>query len=188
MAGVRTAIRFSQISQRNWRRHLLNFPSIRRTQTCDKFSVRRMERVTQIVQMSSFHTNYPCRKTFEPDYLDSAGLVPSTYPTINIQVKGYDFDILESYQSYVHNLAENIGLDVSEAWATPGSSWNVYTYAEESTAIKDTYNLHMYERNIQLINVETTDLPVLIDILRKTLPEGVKLSVHEHKPEHYEAR
>lgn len=46
----------------------------------------------------------------------------------------------------------------------------------------------MYERNIQLVNVETTDLPVLIDILRKTLPEGVKLSVHEHKPEHYEAR
>ena len=65
-------------------------------------------------------------------------------------MKGYDFDILESFQSYVHNLAENIGLDVSEAWATPSTSWNVHTYAEESTAIKDTYNLRLYERNVQL--------------------------------------
>ena len=39
-----------------------------------------------------------------------------------------------------------------------------------------------------LVDVQTTDLPVLIDIIRKTLPEGVELSVHEHKEEHREAR
>lgn len=33
---------------------------------------------------------------------------------INIQVTGYDFHILESYQSFVHNLCENMGIDVQE--------------------------------------------------------------------------
>jgi len=39
-----------------------------------------------------------------------------------------------------------------------------------------------------LVNVQTTELPVLVDIVRKTLPEGVTLSIHEHKAEHKEAR
>ena len=65
-------------------------------------------------------------------------------------MKGYDFEILESFQSYIHNLAENMGLDVSDAWATPATSWNAYTYDAESTIVKETYKLHLYERNIQI--------------------------------------
>ena len=67
-------------------------------------------------------------------------------------MKGYNFEVLESFQSFVHNMAENIGIDVSEAWATPASTWNAYTYAEESTVVKDTYTLDLYERNIQIGN------------------------------------
>jgi ribosomal protein L12E/L44/L45/RPP1/RPP2 len=40
-------------------------------------------------------------------------------------MKGYNFDILESFQSYVHNLAENMGVDVEDAWATPARSYKV---------------------------------------------------------------
>lgn len=146
------------------------------------------ERSRWLVLRSSFHVNSIANKVFEPDYLDSAGLVPPIYPPINVQVKGYDFEILESFQSYIHNLAENMGLDVSDAWATPATSWNAYTYDAESTIVKETYKLHLYERNIQIVNVQTTELPVLVDIVRKTLPEGVTLSIHEHKAEHKEAR
>ena len=43
-----------------------------------------------------------------------------------------------------------MGLDVSDAWATPATSWNAYTYDAESTIVKETYKLHLYERNIQI--------------------------------------
>ena len=46
----------------------------------------------------------------------------------------------------------------------------------------------MFERNVQVVDVLSTELPVLLDVLRKTLPEGVSLSVHKHSNEHYEAR
>ena len=120
-------------------------------------------------------------------------------------------------------MAENIGIDVAEAWATPATTWQAFTYAEESTVVQDTYQLDLYERNIQIgiiysnvqlhlvkiikapfwhlsiflnwtqhfliaVNVQTVDLPILIDIIRKTLPEGVQLSIHENKDENQEAR
>ncbi len=37
-------------------------------------------------------------------------------------------------------------------------------------------------------NFRSTDVQILLDILEKTCPEGVSLSVHEHQDEHYEAR
>ena len=45
---------------------------------------------------------------------------------------------------------ENIGIDVAEAWATPATTWQAFTYAEESTVVQDTYQLDLYERNIQI--------------------------------------
>ena len=82
--------------------------------------------------------------TFEPDYLDSSGPVIPVYPPINIQIKGksissnfivngilsegYNFDILESFQSYIHNLAENMGINVEGAWATPARTYQATTF------------------------------------------------------------
>ena len=39
---------------------------------------------------------------------------PGIYPLMNIQIKGYDYHVLESYQSFIDRSAKNIGLDVSE--------------------------------------------------------------------------
>lgn len=39
-----------------------------------------------------------------------------TYPLINIQMKGYDFPVLQEFQSWVHKAMENMGLKVSAAW------------------------------------------------------------------------
>ena len=53
------------------------------------------------------------------------------YNTIKINkssILGYDFDILESTQSYIHNLAENMGINVCEAWATPARTYQVSTF------------------------------------------------------------
>jgi hypothetical protein len=36
--------------------------------------------------------------------------------------------------------------------------------------------------------MRTIDAPIFVDILRRTIPEGVGLSVHEDADEHFEAR
>ena len=133
-------------------------------------------------------TSTSCQGTFEPDYLDSSGPVIPTYPPLNIQIKGYNFDVLESLQSYIHNLAENMGIDVETAWATPAKTFQMTTFIEGGTRPKDLYNVNLYERNVQVVGLRSVDAPVLIDTIRIALPEGVVLSVHEHTREMAEER
>jgi len=136
----------------------------------------------------SFSMTSAVRRTFEPDYLDSAVPPIPTYPPLNIQIRGYDYCILESFQSYVHNLAENMGINVEEAWITPAKSYKISTFHEGGTRVKTEYSLNMYERNVQVVNLRSVDAPILLDTIRAALPEGVRLSVHNHEQEHYEAR
>lgn len=145
------------------------------------------------VQRNLIHTaanGGALRKTFEPDYLDAyvSDIPLATEKKLNVQLCGYDFTVLESYQSFVHRTCENMGVDVEECWATPCRSIDVKTYQEGGTIVKDTYSINMFERNVQIHSIRSIDLPMLLYLLRHTIPEGVRLSVHEHEEEHFEAR
>merc|ERR1712025_1404469 len=104
------------------------------------------------------------------------------------KVKGYNFDVLESLQSWIHNLAENMGITVEEAWATPAKSYTMTTYYAGGTLPKDTFDVNIFERNVQVVNMRSIDAPLLIDTIRRGLPEGVTMSIHEHTVEMAEER
>jgi len=137
---------------------------------------------------AGFHSGQTALGTFEPDYLDTEGSTIPTYPPLNIQLKGYNFDVLEEYQSWVHRMAENMGIDVSLAWATPAQSLDLTTYHVGGIRPKDTFNVQLYERNVQVANLRSIDAPVLLDVIQKALPEGVTLRIAEHTVEAAEAR
>lgn len=40
------------------------------------------------------------------------------YNTLNIQLKGYDFPVLESYQGFVHHIAEVMGIEVADGYVS----------------------------------------------------------------------
>ena len=43
------------------------------------------------------------------------------------------------------------GVDVSLAWATPAQSLDLTSYHEGGTRPKDTFNVQLYERNVQVV-------------------------------------
>lgn len=51
---------------------------------------------------------------YEPDYLDMLQPDIPEYEELNVQMKGYDFAVLESFQKFVHMTAENMDLEVSD--------------------------------------------------------------------------
>ncbi len=139
----------------------------------------------------SLHRRHPqpLLRTFEPDYLEQKSQLPPLYPTTNISLRGYDYHVLESYQSYVHRLCENIGLDVGDGWATPCRTAEVSTYEVGGTNVKETYRLNVYERNVHVTGgLRSVDACLLLDLLRASLPEGVELKVLAHEEAHAEAR
>ena len=68
------------------------------------------------------------------------------------QMKGYNFDVLEEYQGWAHRAAENMGVDLAKAWATPAHCLALTTFQEGGTRPKDSFNVNLYERNLLIVN------------------------------------
>ena len=58
-------------------------------------------------------------------------MTPPKYEALNIQIKGHNYEVLENHQGYIHRLAENLGIEVSESWATACESFSASVYAPQ---------------------------------------------------------
>jgi len=125
---------------------------------------------------------------YEPDYLDSTERTIPKYDLLNVQIKGYDFPVLEAYGKFIHNTAERVGIDVEDSWATPCKKLKINRLFPESTHIESEYQLNVYERNVQISEVPTTILPLFINMVEAALPAGVTLRVQPHEQYHMEVR
>lgn len=103
-------------------------------------------------------------------------------------MKGYDFPILESYQRYLHSVAEYLDIDVSDCYALPPQTTQVQRLRPNSAVVDAEYRLTMYERNLQINDVNAPVYPIFLRIAQAALPEGVQLSVQEHSDEFEERR
>lgn len=50
---------------------------------------------------------------YEPEYLDLLKPDIPEYEQVNVQMKGYDFAVLESFQKFIHMTAENLNIEIS---------------------------------------------------------------------------
>ncbi|CAD0199828.1 unnamed protein product [Chrysodeixis includens] len=161
------AINILKLSRRCINPHLLNKTSLPAT-------------VTQCKRFKS--------DLYEPDYLISMEPDEPVYDCLNLQLKGYDFALLEACQSQIHKYAEVMGIQVDESWATPAQQLKVQRYKPKGTAVDAEYQLNVYERNVQVTDVPAWALGTLLRVARAVLPEGCTLHVHEHAIEHEEIR
>ncbi|KAH8409420.1 hypothetical protein KR222_003796, partial [Zaprionus bogoriensis] len=125
---------------------------------------------------------------YEPDYLESLKPKFPQIESLNVQIKGYDYPLLESYQRFLHSTAEYLGLDVSDCYALPPQKTQVQRLRPSSAVIEAEYKLTTYERNLQLNNVDAPIYPQFLRIAQAALPEGVELMVAEHTDDLEERR
>lgn len=128
-------------------------------------------------------------KYHEPEYLQylKSPVPVYDYP-INVQLKGYDFTVLEFSVKQIVKIASLLGVKVAECWATPHESAVVSTYKPQSTTVEETYKLNVYERNVQVTQLSGVTAPIFLEAIQAQLSPGVRLSVHKHDLEHEEIR
>lgn len=97
-----------------------------------------------------------------------------------MQIKGYDFVVLESFQRRVHTLAKKLEIVVNDAWATPRQSLVVQKYKMNSSITESEYKLHLYERNVQLADPKGHVLQLFLELLATSCPPGIRVCVLEH--------
>ncbi|KAL4704346.1 hypothetical protein ACJJTC_010731 [Scirpophaga incertulas] len=160
--------------------------------------LRRLTRIGKICNLLK-SSNTACREVtphitrfksdlYEPDYLISMEPDEPVYDCLNLQLKGYDFTLLEACQSQIHRYAEVMGIQVDECWATPAQQIKVQRFKPGGTVVDSEYLLNVYERNIQVVDVPAFAMGTLLRVAQAMLPEGCTLNVHEHLPEHEETR
>ncbi|CDW54921.1 Ribosomal S10 domain containing protein [Trichuris trichiura] len=116
-------------------------------------------------------------------FFKEAPKTPPLYSRLNIQLRGYDFAVLEQFQGYVHKVVRYMGFKVVDAWAAPTRNSLCTIYKPRSKAVEAVYKLSHYERNVQLADVPAHLVDLLLDVIQTDLPQGVQLSLHEHTAE-----
>lgn len=93
---------------------------------------------------------------------------------------GYDYAVLEKYQSYIHKRMRKMNFQVVKAWSTPHQELEMETLIDKSTAIESCHRIKVYERNIQFKDPDVNRLPLLVDTVHLTSPSGVYFNVIKH--------
>ncbi|XP_070578957.1 large ribosomal subunit protein mL48-like [Ptychodera flava] len=113
----------------------------------------------------------------------------NTYPTLNVRVTGHDCTVVEHYAQYLHNMAQNLDIEVSDSYALPTKTVVIQTLQRPGAIKKPRdFTLKTYERVVQVNDLVSTKAPVFLELLQLNMPQGVKVKVQEHTEEHYEDR
>lgn len=110
------------------------------------------------------------------------------YDALDVTIKGYDFPVLESFQKHLHSIAEYMDLDVEDGWALPPKVLKIQRFKPKGTVVDSEYTLNVYERTLQLCNLDAHSYPTFLRLAQQSLPEGVDLQVMEHTEDMDEAR
>lgn len=130
-----------------------------------------------------------CRRPYsvwEPEGLDLPPEIPE-YDTLNISMRGYDYVTLESFAKFAHNFVKFMGVD-NEAFPTPARTCKVQTYKPFSTNVEHRYELAVYERTVQIDDIPSTVVPLLLETLQQNSPEGVNITVKYPDEEEHDFR
>jgi len=136
---------------------------------------------TLALGMAKMATSSLCTVEVEPSF-EKIKEIPS-YDCLNIRLRGYDYTVVEHFGGYVHSTSTLLGIDVAQAWATPAKTSKVTLLKPRTSLVLAEYDLAIYERTVQMLDVPSTTAQILIDIFQTNLPEGVTLTVKEHAAE-----
>ncbi|XP_057671966.1 39S ribosomal protein L48, mitochondrial [Diorhabda carinulata] len=136
------------------------------------------------------HNNVRCQSggIYEPSYLEGMKSKIPLFDALNIQLKGYNFDVLEHYQKFLHNMLKNMDINVEECWALPAQKMKITTFKPKSEIIHNQYDLKIYERIVQMTDISTTQLPLVIRAIEASLPAGVTVQIRPHEDSDEEVR
>ncbi|XP_064403101.1 small ribosomal subunit protein uS10m-like [Halichondria panicea] len=120
----------------------------------------------------------------EVEQLEDEEMVPERfYSKINVQVKGSDYTVLESYCRYVITAGKALDIDIGGRVALP-------TRIQKFTVLKSPhiykkhrvqYEIRTHARLMQVKRITGTTADIFLEYIQRNLPEGVNMSVYQER-------
>ncbi|XP_028155264.1 39S ribosomal protein L48, mitochondrial [Diabrotica virgifera virgifera] len=152
-------------------------------------SLRKLHRLEKVLMhVKNIRLRCESGGLYEPSYLQAMKSKIPLYEAVNIQLRGYDYPVLEHYQKFVHNMLKNMDVEVEDSWAVPAQNMDVTTLKPKSEIVHAKYNLKTYERVIQIADVSSIQLPIVIRAIEASLPAGVTAHFRQHEEADEEVR
>jgi small subunit ribosomal protein S10 len=128
------------------------------------------------------------------NYCQSEGNEPDKlYKTIDVEVKGHDAAIINSYEKFVSMAARELGVTI-EKISTPPRVIKRYTLLKSAHVHRKhmvQYEMRTLFRSIQIKHVTGSTADTLLEYIQRNLPEGMAMKVTrcaiEAIPQHLQA-
>jgi len=128
------------------------------------------------------------KEIHEPKYLELLKPRIPFYDFVNIQVKGYDYVVLEEYVKFIQKTAKHLKLNMHDFWGVPAVSMKQDNYQPASQLISSTETVKIHERTVQLKQITCKDCSILIEAVQAGKPPLVSLKVSQHDSDDEEWR
>ncbi|CAB3398888.1 unnamed protein product [Caenorhabditis bovis] len=144
-----------------------------------KFSKNGLKQTRNLASLREIAGEQDASLLYEPKFVDTREF--PEYNTINVRLQGYDFKILEKFQSYVHKTAKRFDFKIVDSYAVAAQTHRAVTYKPHSTVAEGEIDLAIYDRVVRLDAVAAPRLSLFTQILQAHIPVGVTITVKEHE-------
>jgi ribosomal protein S10 len=120
----------------------------------------------------------------EPHYLKFLKPQVPYYSLLNVQMLGYDHAVLDEFAAFVRKVTRQMKIAINSNWITPNESYRYDCLQNQSYQTDFSNVVNVYERNLQIKHLPAHFISIYIDVIQKSRPKGVTISVHPHQPEH----
>ncbi|KAJ8673485.1 hypothetical protein QAD02_004747 [Eretmocerus hayati] len=120
-----------------------------------------------------------CSSIYEPDYLEAMKPPYPLYPPLLVRIRGYDYPVIENYQSWIHRIANHMKFKVADSYPMPAKELKVVRYKTGTTVIDAEYLLKIYERDLKVTDIPSVRFPIFLWAVKKAIPVGVMLDIEE---------
>jgi hypothetical protein len=118
----------------------------------------------------------------QPEYLKYLKPTVPYHGVQNIQIKGYDYVILDGFKVFITRLLKQLDVKMKQKWATPCQELALDKFQNESYGIEETINVNIFERNLQIDELPSYKESILIESLVLSKPPGVTITIEKHDP------
>jgi hypothetical protein len=74
-----------------------------------------------------------------------------------------------------------MGIQLNSFWPLPHQAIQYNVFKDQESTIDKTFTIPIYDRNIQIKNVKSCTLPLILQLLEYSKPKGVMISVTKHR-------
>ncbi|CAI9735407.1 ribosomal S10, mitochondrial [Octopus vulgaris] len=124
---------------------------------------------------------------------DSDAELDCLYRKIDVEVKGHDPAVINSYEKFVRMAAEGLGVQIGSVF-TPPKVITRYTLLKSVHIYKKhrvQYENRTHFRVIEFIHLTGSTADTILEYVQRNLPEGMAMKVTKHRiealPEHVDA-